>query len=124
MMTRILLLLFLLLPTACADVVAPRDRIVAARFNAQGMVVTNLTPAPIFYFTAERDILALLNWAPCADAQKCAKISPRETVLIPYSELFGWRTNATAAVFYWWYLVPTIEGELVPDEIRANVVTR
>jgi hypothetical protein len=58
------------------------------------------------------------------DARKCAKVSPRETVLIPYSELFGWRTNATEAVFYWWYLVPTIEGELVPDEIRVNVVTR
>lgn len=44
-----------------------------------------------------------------------------ETVLIPYSQIAGYRAGDEEAVFLWWNLVPNQGGGFEVDRIRSIV---
>ena len=73
-----------ILGAACANPAGPRAGADAGSVRAvaagDGVVaVTNGTTRPVFSFAVGRETAALINWAACVDAARCAPLAPDST---------------------------------------------
>lgn len=98
-------------------------------FNEDGFRVERAVPASlvlinnsqqrVYYFVADRDALALIDWVPCIDPQQCVGIDPGDQARVAYPAIAGYQPGSGSAVVYWWLLVPNGSGGHRPDRIRS-----
>ena len=106
----------------CTSSSAPTERgdVIAVSQNAH-VQLTNHTARPVFATVFGRTAVALINWAPCVDASRCAPITPGDTQELMYPvPLLG--EGEHEAVVYWWHAVRGSDGALRPDSVRAFIV--
>lgn len=110
---------------ACSDAVGPAvvSDILMAREADGYLELENRSGATVYTFAADRDLLPVLDWAPCVDPATCAGIEPgtvRRTALGQI--LANDRRHAEIAVYHW-QLVPSTSGSgYQPDSIRQLIV--
>ena len=113
-------MMFLL--AACAGSTAPSDFGGLTAIARYGRVhLENHTASPVFTFVVGSEMAARINWAPCADAQRCPPIEPGHDHDVPYPESFDGVVEHEAIV-YWWHAIRGADGALRPDSIRAGRV--
>lgn len=96
-----------------------------ARFQVDNgsLVVANTSQAPLYYFAANREALALIDWSPCDSPSTCDGIAPGTTRRLPFASLAGYRAGAREAAVYHWHLVPGNRASgFLPDRIRQSIV--
>jgi hypothetical protein len=107
---------------ACSNPVYPASDLIRARGEARTLMMTNISSDPVYYFAADREALALLDWAVCTDPSKCQSIPAQSTKAIAYSQIAAYQLGSKSAVVYHWRLVSLGLGRYKPDSIRAVVV--
>jgi hypothetical protein len=109
---------------ACSGLTEVQDGALVARASSAARVLelTSLDAEHLYYFAVEREMTALINWAPCTDPERCDGIAPNTSVEFSYSAIAFYEPGDAEAVVYWWRLVDGAGGELEPDSIRALVI--
>jgi hypothetical protein len=108
---------------ACSDPTTFGSRGVEVRADAEGVEILNQRNRTIYYFAADRNTLALINWAACDQPAQCPGVAASERKRIPPSEIHGWGTS-NEVIVYWWHLLPRTEGGFRVDSIRHIIATR
>jgi len=86
------------------------------------LLLTNQSPAPVYYLAMNRASLAAANWAFCSDPTRCTGLNPGVSTSLPYAQIGGYTQGAREAVVFWWHLIPATGAGFRPDSIRALVV--
>ena len=95
--------------------------LVSATRVTTGVRLTNNTDRPVAYVVSNPMWLGLL--ALCADpGPDCVKLAPAASVVIPFSEIYGWASDATQASVFWWHVVPDGHGGYTQDEVATVFV--
>ena len=107
---------------SCADPVSPSSDILRISVLPDPLELVNPSPVPVYFFAAERDALAHINWAPCTESA-CTNVRSGVKFVLPYEDMIGQSQGAEEAVVHHWHLIPgsTATG-FRPDSIRATVV--
>lgn len=116
----------LVVASACDDVeitAIESDLITASATAGGGVRLHGLTGQTVYYFVADAETLALLDWIPCTNPTSCPAVPPRGTVDVPRSAIAGDQPGSHTVVVYHWLLVRP-GGSFVPDSIRAMEVRR
>lgn len=88
MMLRLVLpLLLVLASSACSEPTGSSGRL-HGEADGSAVVLTNDTGRTVYHFTADRESLALMLWAPCDDPATCTGIAPGAVERIPYDSIF------------------------------------
>jgi hypothetical protein len=85
------------------------------------LLLTNQSPAPIYFLAMNRASLAAANWAFCSDPTRCIALNPGVSTALPYAQIGGYTQGAREAVVYWWHLIRATGTGFRPDSIRAVV---
>jgi hypothetical protein len=102
-------------PTSVSDGALTVTRIPPAfRFD-------NASAAPVYYFAAERNTLALIDWFPVVGPGAPA-VPARGSVTVPFTSIPGYAPGAAEAVVYWWQAVPDGAGGNEAGPFRSVVV--
>lgn len=112
--------------SACDDgeITAVESDLITATATADGGVrLRGLTDRAVYYFVADGETLALLDWVPCIDPATCPRVPPRGSVDVPRTAIAGDQPGSRTVVVYHWLLVRRGDG-MVPDSIRAIPVSR
>lgn len=106
----------------CRDSVAPASDVLRTATTPlpPALRLQNETGEPVYYFVAERNALALLDFVLCT-TPSCPAVPARGAVSLPYGEIAGYRSGAREAVVLHWRLRPQ-SGGYAPDSVRALVV--
>lgn len=106
--------------TSATEVTAPNSIIagtVTASRVAGGVAIANGTERAVGYAVANPSWLGLL--ATCSDpSPSCLRLKPGGTVTVPPEDIYGWSTQATDAVVYWWQVLPTSNGGYQATEVK------
>jgi hypothetical protein len=122
MMRRFLVMAAMLGVLSCADPVSPSSDILRINVLPDALELVNLSSAPVYFFAAERNTLALIDWAPCVEPA-CTNVGPGVKFVLPYEDMVGYSQGAEEAVVYHWHLIPgSTPTGFRPDSIRATVV--
>ena len=124
MLRKALLLISGVLLIGCGDATGPREMGVFTRLDSKGLIIRNNTAAELFYVAVERNTAAAILLAHGCSPSSEQTLLPRKTITIPYSGVYGWESGSSEVLVYWWFCRPTIEGELVPDEIHNEIARR
>jgi hypothetical protein len=92
--------------------------------SAATLVVANRGTEPVFTFIVGRNASAVINWAPCWDAERCAPILPGAQLTVPYAALAGGASSMpeTEAIVYWWHAPPSGTTQLSTEDLHSAVV--
>jgi hypothetical protein len=108
---------------ACEDPAAVESDLLVVRSVRQTLELTNISDDRVYTFIADRDILPLLDWAPCSNPATCDGLEPGATRVVPFDLIIGYESGSEAAVVYHWRLVPAAtESGYAPDSIRFITV--
>jgi hypothetical protein len=108
---------------ACSEVVSVESDLLVARAVDSRLELTNTTSTRVFYFAADRNGLAVLDWAPCVDPAVCDAVAPLSTRNIALEDVALYNPGVSEIAVYHWRLVAVPgEGGYVPDSIRMVVV--
>lgn len=122
-MRRFLTLCCSILAVSCSNPVEVRSDIARITVDGQAIVVANIGDAPLYYFAADRNALALLDWIPCTDPAKCIGIASGASKRIAFSEVVAYQPGSAEAVVYHWRLIPgNAASGFVMDSLRATIV--
>jgi hypothetical protein len=81
-----------------------------------GIRLTNNTDRPIAYTVSNPMWLGLL--ALCADpGPDCLRLKAGESVVVPYSEIYGYAADAKQANVAWWHVIPDGQGGYTQEEV-------
>lgn len=72
------------------------------------LVITNYSDVPIYYFAVEREVTALINWAPICEDEN--KVHPKHSKKIELDDIHGYMKGRQILVYYWNTLEPTSES--------------
>ena len=120
-MLRFLAVVATLVLASCSDSTAPRSDILRINILPDALELMNTSQKPVYAFIAERNSLALLDWAPCMDPS-CESVAVGGSMVVPYEDITGYTTGAAEAVVYHWHLVPDGADGFRPDSIRATII--
>ena len=118
-MVRPLSVLFALLVTGCSSPTDPATDILSAHAENRTLRLANTSDDPVYFFAADKDALALLNWAICVDPAKCRAVQPHSTKTVPYSEIAAYQQESGNAVVYHWRIISKGSGQYDYDKLRA-----
>ncbi len=98
---------------------------VAVSTTSAGLVVVNQTELPVYYFAVERGTSALIDWVPCGGTSLalCVGISPGATLTIPWTNVVGYKPEASEYLLIWYHLV-TVNGVATATGMQSVVVKR
>jgi hypothetical protein len=89
-----------------------------------GLFVTNQTERPVFYFVAEKNAAAVIDWVPCTTSLAlCVAIAPGENIVIPWTNVAGFRPDAQEFLFTWYHIV-TVNGTPQVSSLQTVTVKR
>jgi hypothetical protein len=90
----------------CGDATGPvRDGPVVVTTKTGALVIRNVGLRPLYTFTVERSVAALINWAPCTDPRRCEGIERGEHREVSYAEIYGYTPDTREILVYAWDLV-------------------
>ncbi|HKY96354.1 MAG TPA: hypothetical protein VJL35_00740 [Gemmatimonadaceae bacterium] len=122
-MIRPLLVLFgLVAMTGCSNAIDPATDVLSAHAENHRITLVNSSADPVYYFVADRDALALLDWAVCLEPSRCAAVPPNSTRSLAYSEIAAYQEGSSSAVVYHWRIVSKPTGGNAYDTMREMVV--
>jgi hypothetical protein len=102
---------------------ASTDLLAGGATSDGGLVLQNLDETTVYWFAADQQALALIDWVPCTDPSRCDGIPPRATVSVPRSRIVADQPGSRAVIVYHWRLVRH-GARIRPDSIRWMVVAR
>jgi hypothetical protein len=120
-MRQLLAVLAFVTVGACSDTTSPRSDLLRINVLPDALELVNTSQQPVYVFAAERNSLALLDWAPCQDPTTCEGIAVGGSLVLPFDEITGYGPGAEEAVVYHWHLIPD-GAAFKPDSIRSTVV--
>jgi hypothetical protein len=95
---------------SCRDATSVEDDVVSVVVEGQAVRLQSQSNHPLAYAAFDAEILALINWAKCADpGPQCLRLPARGSVLIPFNEIFTGGRVGKVAVFAW-RVVPKAAG--------------
>ena len=109
------------LSAGCGVLTGESDDALTVVATGASFRLRNESMGRVHYMVVERDIAALINWAPCT-GDTCPAVRARSTVAVPYNEILGYSPEAREAIVYWW---PSTSLERLgrdPDLIEWMVV--
>jgi len=81
-----------------------------------GIRLTNNTDRPVAYTVSNPNWLGLL--ALCADpGPDCLRLKAGESVVVRYSEIYGYAPDAKEANVAWWHVIPDGQGGYTQEEV-------
>lgn len=108
--------------SGCSDPVSVRTDILAARIVDQRLELTNRSTTPVYYFAADKNMLALIDWVICTQPSECNSVAPRSTRSVPFRDIPG-AGDGSEIVVYHWRLVPGQSATgYVADSLRTLTV--
>jgi len=108
--------------TACSVTTAPSSDLITAIPGAEAVDLRNNSTETVYYFAADRGVLALLDFAVCRDPSKCESIAPGSTKRVPYAGIIGYSGTTAELVVYHWRLIAKGGGTFEQDSIRSMIV--
>lgn len=116
------LLVLLMASNGCATATGPGDgATVAVVDGEQAIAITNRTNRPIFTFVVDRQVAALINWAPCVSGPSCPPLQPGDTRLTPFPAATAGGAQREALV-YWWHAVRGPGGVVRAGDVNVKLV--
>lgn len=105
----------------CSNPNDPSSDLLKASAANQTLTITNTSADPVYYFVADKEILALLDWAVCTDPAQsfCKFVAAGASKRISYSEFLASGSSGSQAVVYHWRLIPTTPGKYNYDSLRT-----
>ena len=105
----------------CSNPNDPASDLLKASAANKTLTITNTSSGPVYYFVADKELLALLDWAVCMDPVQsyCKSIGAGESKRIAYSEFLATGSSGSQAVVYHWRLIPTTPGKYNYDSLRT-----
>ena len=107
---------------ACSVTTAPSSDLITAIPGEEAVDLRNNSSEPVYFFAADRGVLALLDFAICRDPAKCESIAPGTTKRVPYSGIIGYSGTSAELVVYHWRLIARTGGTFEQDSIRSMIV--
>lgn len=108
------------LAAGCADPVSASSDVLIARAAGRDLELANTTTERVYYFAAEREALAVIDWFPCATPSTCPAVEPQSSRRIPLVDVAGYHGGAKVIVVFHWHLVPGNGGQgFRPDSVRS-----
>ena len=107
---------------ACSVTTAPSSDLMTAIPGAEAVELRNNSSDPVYFFAADRGVLALLDFAVCRDPSKCESIAPGTTKRVPYAGIIGYSGTTAELVVYHWRLIEKTAGAYEQDSIRSMIV--
>jgi hypothetical protein len=104
---------------ACSDPLGVETDILAARIVSERLLLTNTSNAPVYYFAADRDILAVLTWAICTEPSRCNAVPGESTKSIALEDVIGRGESGEIVVFHWRLIPGQSTTGYVADSIRT-----
>ena len=96
----------------------PQEGTVSALSTRSGILLTNRTDSAAAFAAMNSGLLAMI--APCIDpGPACLRLRAGGSLLVPYSEVMGYRTDLREVTVYWWHVVPATAGGYQIDEVRT-----
>ena len=117
-MVRTLSVLFAVLAIGCASSTDPETDILSAHAENQTLTLVNTSDDPVYFFIADKDALALLDWTVCIDPAKCTPVNPRSTKVVLYSQIAAYQPGSGNAVVYHWRIITKGAGVYDYDKLR------
>ena len=117
-MVRTLSVLFAVLTIGCASSTDPETDILSAHAENQALTLENTSDDPVYFFVADKDALALIDWTVCIDPAKCTPVQPHSTKVVPYSQIAAYQPGSGNAVVYHWRIIAKAAGVFDYDKLR------
>ena len=117
-MVRNLSVLLAVLAIGCSNATDPESELLSAHAENQRITLVNTSDDPVYFFVADKDALALLDWAVCVDPARCTPIQPHSTKIVQYSEIAAYQQGSGNAVVYHWRIITKAPGQYDYDEVR------
>jgi hypothetical protein len=108
--------------TACSVTTAPSSDLITATPESSALDLRNNSSDPVYYFVADRGVLALVDFSVCNEPSKCESIAPGAARKVPYDGMLGYSGTTEELVVYHWRLVPKAAGGYQQDSLRQMVV--
>lgn len=87
---------------SCGDPTSGSSTGVVVAVEGQAFRISNKTSQPLAYAVFDAEILALINWARCADpTPECLRLPARGSVLVPFEAISGYDGNGGVVVYVW-----------------------
>jgi hypothetical protein len=89
-----------------------------------GFSVRNQTERPVYLFSLERNMAALVDWIPCTGGTGCEVLVQGEIRTIPWSAVFGADASRSEYLVYWWNVEMGSDGRARAVNMQNTVVRR
>ena len=108
--------------SACSDPFGVETDILSAKVVSERLLLTNSTNDPVYYFAADRDILAVLNWAICVQPGQCNAVPRESTRSIALNDVIGGGASGEIVVYHWRLTPGQSPTGYVADSLRSLIV--
>lgn len=122
-LSAVLFVLVLAAANACNGPTEPDNAGVDAAIVTDGIRITNERSALIFYFAVNKELLPLIDWAPCVMLPQCSHVPPGETRTALWEQIPG-ADQAGDVVLHWWTVRWFEDGTGEAGPIRTIVLPR
>lgn len=108
---------------ACSVTTAPSSDIITVTPREESLEIQNTSSDPVYYFVADRGVLALVDFSICNEPTKCESVAPGAAKKVPYAEMLGYSGSTEELIVYHWRLVSGGAGRYQQDSIRKIIVS-
>jgi hypothetical protein len=98
--------------------VSSSSQLLQVTADGSSLELVNYSERPAFFFIYEAEIATVINWAPCADPDRCEFVPGRSRIRVPYAAIGAYQPGKQEAIVWWWQSL----GGSVPGNIHAMVV--
>ena len=118
-MIRPLLVLYAAAAIAgCSSSTDPASDVLSVHAENQTLTLMNSSDDPVYYFVADKDALALVDWAVCLDPSRCSGVPAKSSRTLAYSEIAAYQPGSANAIVYHWRITQKPTGGNGYDSLR------
>jgi hypothetical protein len=107
----------------CSSSTDPASDVLSVHVENQTLTLVNSSDDPVYYFVADKDALALIDWVVCIDPSRCTAVPARSSRTLAYSEIAAYQPGSANAVVYHWRITTKPAGGNAYDTLRRIDVT-
>lgn len=83
---------------------------------SDGIRVENLTDKGMGYFLVDQDVLAVVDWIPCATTTPdCLRLPAHSAVTVKFADIVAYSTSTKSVAVYTWWVVDNGNGGVSVD---------